>query len=140
VRRRTTLFVAWALLVLLVNLPLVHGTLTDEPGTVVGPGVVVLTVGVDVLLVIAGLLLWRRGGTGRPPLEAVAVEDVRRCPPGSALERIAVETYLIRGEITEIEPDRLVIDVGGRSVLVHLDGHRNPVGYQQPAQVVARLV
>jgi hypothetical protein len=138
VTRSQKSFVAWLLLVLLVNLPLVHGSWTD-PGAV-SPALVVFTLGADALVVAVGLLLWRAGPPRRPPLQAVALEDVARCPPGTALERIALETYLIRGEITEIEADRLVLDVGGRSVVVHLDGHRNPVGYQQPAQVRVRLV
>jgi hypothetical protein len=129
--------VAWLLLVLLVNLPLVHGAWTDR--SAVTPAVVTFTVVVDVLLLLMGLLLWRAAPRRRPPLQAVALEDVQRCPPGTTWERIAVETYLMRGEVTEIGPDRMVLDVGGRFVVVHLDGHLNPVGYQQSAQVRARL-
>ena len=65
--------------------------------------------------------------------------DVERCAPGSALDRIEGETYLIRGEVSAIEPGQVVLRAGDRSVLVYLDGHHNAVGYQQPAEVRARL-
>lgn len=121
--------------------------LEDDPaaytveGEVTSPAIVVVTLIGNLVLAIVALLLWRYGGRRRrPQLEAVAMGDVERCPPGAALERLAEATYLVRGEVTELAPDRLVIELGGRSVLVHLDGHRNPVGHQQSAQVQVRLV
>jgi hypothetical protein len=66
--------------------------------------------------------------------------DVERCPPGTALDRIEGETFLIRGEVSAVEPGQVVLELGDRSVLVYLDGHLNVVGHQQPAQVRARLV
>lgn len=100
----------------------------------------VITLLADLLLAAAALLLWRSGGRRRPQLRALAVGDVERCPPGVALDRIEGETYLVRGEVAEVGPDRVVLELGDRSVLVLLDGHRNPVGHQQAAQVQARLV
>lgn len=100
----------------------------------------VITLLADLLLAAAALLLWRSGGPRRPQLRALAVGDVERCPPGVALDRIEGETYLVRGEVAEVGPDRVVLELGDRSVLVLLDGHRNPVGHQQAAQVQARLV
>jgi hypothetical protein len=55
--------VALALAAFLVNLPLVHGTLT---GQAVGP-VVVVTLIADAAIVTAALLLWRLGGRDRTP-------------------------------------------------------------------------
>ncbi|GAA1779300.1 hypothetical protein GCM10009795_026750 [Nocardioides hankookensis] len=120
--------------------------LKDDPsayaaeGQVESHAILVMTLIADVLLLVTALLLWRVGGRRRPQLRAIAVEDVERCAPGSALDRIEGETYLIRGEVAAIEPGQVVLELGGRSVLVYLDGHVNPVGHQQPAQVRARLV
>lgn len=118
----------------------------DDPSAYSVPGetgdtaMVVVTIVADVILLLVALLLLRFGLGRRPRLQAVAVEDVQRCAPGVALERVGGETYLVRGEVAEVEPDRVVLDLGERSIVVLLDGHHNPVGHQQPAQVHARLV
>lgn len=109
-------------------------------GQVDSSALLVITLIADVLLVVVALLLWRYGGRRRPQLRAIAVGDVERCPPGVALDRIEGETYLVRGEVAELGDDRVVIELADRSVLVLLDGHRNPVGHQQAAQVHARLI
>ncbi|MFC7495612.1 MULTISPECIES: hypothetical protein [unclassified Nocardioides] len=126
----------------LVNLPLVHATLVadERPAGSDLSALVVVTLVADVALVVAGLLLWRYDARRPPQLQAVAVGDVERCPPGAALDRLDEETYLIRGEVAAVADDRVVIEVGDRSVVVMLAGHRNPVGHQQAAQVRARLV
>lgn len=104
-----------------------------------GNGVLVgLTLVVDLILLVVALLLWRFG-RGRGPLRLLAMEDVRRGPPGAELNQIAPETYLVRGEVTEIDAERVVLDLDGRRVEVLLNGYANPVGHQQPAQVHARL-
>jgi hypothetical protein len=46
----------------------------------------------------------------------------------------------VRGEVAEIAEDRIVLEVGNRRVAVLLDGHTNPVGHQQPAQVRGRMI
>jgi hypothetical protein len=56
------------------------------------------------------------------------------------VEQIEGDLYLIRGEVTGIDGDEIVLDAGERDVLVVLDGHHNPVGYQQPGQVRGRIV
>jgi hypothetical protein len=56
------------------------------------------------------------------------------------LEQIEGDLYLVRGEVTGIDGDEIVVDAGERDVLVILDGHQNPVGYQQPAEVRGRIV
>ena len=71
---------------------------------------------------------------------AVAVGDVEGCPPGVALEKMEGDLYLIRGEVTAVEEDEIVLDLGERSVRVLLDGHLNPVADRQPAQVQGRLI
>lgn len=120
--------------------------LPDDPaahqvdGAVRGYAGLVVTLVADAFLLVLVLLLWRYRGRRRPTLKAVAMGDVERCPPGVLLERISGELYLIRGEVAEIHEGRIVLDLGGRSVVVILDGHQNPVGYQQPAQVRARMV
>ena len=135
---RTRHVVALVVLAVLINLPLTHATLT---GTHLdGNDVLMVTLFADAVLVVIALLLWRFGGRMRPRLRAMALEDVVRCAPGVSLEQLDGDIYLIRGEVTAIEDGQLVLEVGDRSVLVYLDGHRNPVGYQQPAQVRARLL
>ncbi|MDF1604548.1 hypothetical protein [Nocardioides sp. YIM 152315] len=126
----------------LVNLPLVHSTLIadERPAGSDLSTLLVVTLAADVALAVAAILLTRHGGPRRPQLRAIAVGDVERCPPGVALDRVEGETYLIRGEVVDIAADRVVIELGDRSVLVLLDGHANPVGHQQAAQVRARLV
>lgn len=94
----------------------------------------------DLALLAVVALLWRYRGTLRAPLHAVAVGDVERCAPGALLEKTDGGVYLIRGEVSEIGEDELVLDLVDRSVRVTLDGHHNPVGHQQPAQVRGRLI
>ncbi|WP_170219362.1 hypothetical protein [Nocardioides litoris] len=97
----------------------------------------VLTGFADVVLLLALVLVVRRRGGG--PLRLVALEDVTRARPGGRLEEVDEATYLVVGEVSVRELDAVVIDTGARSVRVELDGHANPVGYEQPAQVRARL-
>ena len=123
--------------------------LPDDPsqlaveGEVGDRAVAVLTLVVDGLLLVAVLLLaWARRSTPER-LRLLAMEDLRRAPPGGppggSMEQVAPETYLVRGEGTEIAEDRIVLDLDGTAVEVLLNGYRNPVGHQQPAQVHARL-
>jgi hypothetical protein len=94
----------------------------------------------DLGLLLVLLLLWRLRGRLRPRLEAVAVGDVEASAPGSALDRLEGDVYLIRGRVSVVADDEIVLDLGDRSVRVVLDGHDNPVPHEQPAQVRGRLV
>ena len=120
--------------------------LADRPSAYVVEGEqrgslgIVITVLGDAILVVILLLAWRYGGRRRPWLRMAAVEDVERCLPGVALERIAGTLYLARGEVSGIEDGEIVLDLGDRDLHVVLDGHANPVGYQQPAQVRGRMI
>lgn len=112
-------------------------------GAVEGDAVLVATLVADLVLLLAGLLFWRfRGRMGhlRAELRAIALEDVERCAPGTVLDRMHGEDYLIQGEVLEVGPDRVVLDLGNRRAVVLLDGHANPVGHQQPARVRARMI
>jgi hypothetical protein len=103
-----------------------------------GAGVlVVLTVVADVFLLVALLLVLRRRPGGLMVL--VAVEDVTRARPGGRLDRLSPTTYFVAGEVTLVEADAVVLDVGTQQVRVELGGFDNPVGYEQPAQVRCRL-
>jgi hypothetical protein len=120
--------------------------LEDRPAAHIVEGAVrnplgyIITIVADVVL-LAILLLVRRARPRRPvPIRVAAIGDVERCPPGQALEQIEGDLYLVRGEVTGLDGDEIVVDAGERDVLVILDGHHNPVGYQQPAQVRGRLV
>lgn len=102
-----------------------------------GAGVLVaLTVFADVVLVIALVLVLRR----RPgPLRLIALEDVQRAKPGGSLQRVSGSMYVVTGEVSAIEADVVVIDVGDQEVHVDLAGFSNPVWFQQPARVTCRL-
>jgi len=109
-------------------------------GEVRNPLGYIITLIADVILLAILLLVWR-GRSRRPmPIRIAAIGDVERCPPGSVLEQIEGDLYLVRGEVTGLDGDEIVLDAGERDVLVVLDGHHNPVGYQQPAQVRGRIV
>jgi hypothetical protein len=124
--------------------------LDDDPaayradGAVESRGLLVATLVVDGVLVLIALLLWRFGGRMRgrmrAQLRAVALEDVERGPGEVLLERIHSEDYLIRGEVLELSDGQVVLDLGNRTIVVLLDGHHNPVGSQEPAQVRARMI
>ena len=120
--------------------------LEDDPsayrveGAVESYVMLVATLVADVVLFLLFLLVWRSSGRLRGQLRAVALEDIERGAPEVLLERLRGEEYLIRGDVLELEPGQVVLDLGNRTVLVLLDGHANPVGYQQTAQVRARLL
>jgi hypothetical protein len=103
--------------------------------------VLVLTIFADVILVGFALLTWRFGGSigRRPALRMVATGDVQRCKPGGHLEQVG-DLWVAQGEVVEKTDDSLVLNLGDRRVVVELDGFANPVGYQQPAQVVGRMI
>jgi hypothetical protein len=120
--------------------------LRDQPSAYTVSGQVTSRVGlvvmalVDALLLVGALLLWRSRGRGGHPLVLAAHGDVERCRPGAVLERQGDGHYVVAGEVVTIEADRIVLDVDGREVTVLLEGHRNPVGHQQPARVTGHLV
>lgn len=120
--------------------------LPDQPSAYVVEGQVSGRIGLwitlvaDLFLLVMGFLLLRFRGRTAPTLELVATEDLVRCRPGSALERIDGMTYVVEGEVLEIEDDLVVLDLGDRRVRVHLDGHANPAGHQQPVRATGRMV
>ncbi|MCW2766213.1 MAG: hypothetical protein JWO11_2172 [Nocardioides sp.] len=117
-----------------------HPSAYQADGQVTGHLGLILTLLADLALLVCTVLLLRYRGRFRPELRMVAVEDVERCPPGAVLDRIDGLVYTACGEVTVIEDDEIVLDLGGRMLRVYLDGHANPVGYQQPARVTGRMV
>ena len=109
-------------------------------GQVRNPLGLIITLIADAILLAILLLVWRGRRTRPVPIRIAAIGDVERCPPGAVLEQIEGDLYLVRGEVTGIDGDEIVLDAGERDVLVILDGHRNPVGYQQAAEVRGRIV
>lgn len=72
------------------------------------------------------------------PLVLLATADVVRARPGFAVEQDGIE-HVVRGDVVKIGEGELVLHVGeGREVRVVLGEYRNPVGYQQPAEVRGR--
>jgi hypothetical protein len=101
-----------------------------------------LTLFADAILAALILLTWRFGGSlgrRRPDLRMVATDDVQRCRPGSELEQVG-DLWVAKGEVVERSDDAVVLDLGDRRVVVELAGYANPVGYQQPAQAVGRMI
>lgn len=95
----------------------------------------------DAILLVIVLLARTFGRRRRPlPLRVAAIGDVERCAPGALLEQVEGDLYVVRGEVAAIEGDEVLLDLGDQDVWVILDGHRNPVGHQQPAQVRGRLL
>lgn len=110
-------------------------------GQIINPLGWIITLVADGIIAAILFLAWRSRKRARPvPIRIAAIGDVERCPPGSVLEQIEGDLYLVRGEVTGIDGDEIVVDAGERDVLVILDGHQNPVGYQQPAEVRGRIV
>ncbi len=89
------------------------------------------------MLIGIALVYWRFRPSGKQ-LHLVAVADVERCKPLASIERLEDGRYVVCGEVSEIEDDAIVLDLGEQTVRVELDGHANEVGYQQPARVVGR--
>ncbi len=100
-----------------------------------------LTIVADLILLLIALLTWRFGGTlgRRPALRMVATDDVQRCRPGGELEQVG-DVWVAKGEVVEKTDDTVTLDLGDRRVVVELAGFANPVGYQQPAQAVGRMI
>ncbi len=120
--------------------------LRDDPGAFKVPGQQSSHVGliVSMLANLVLLSLWllvlrtRSFSSGHADLHLVAVEDISRCRPRAAVERVGSDTYLVSGEIFAITDDAVIFDLGDRKVHVTLGGFVNAVGYQQPAQVTGR--
>jgi hypothetical protein len=91
------------------------------------------------LAVMLGLML--RFGRAPAGLTLLAGADLVRCPPGGALELVARDEYVARGDVVGLPEGGVVIDVGGgREVRVVLGGFRNPAGFQQPVEVRGRVI
>lgn len=110
-------------------------------GEVSSNGPLILTVIADVVIVLLIFLAWGlRGRIRRPPLEAVALDDVRAGEEGSLLDKQIDGTYVIQGEVAKAADEAIVLALRDRDVTVHLRGHQNPVGVGGRAQVRAHLV
>ncbi len=68
----------------------------------------------------------------------MATADVELCKPIVSIEKLKDGSYVVCGEVSGIEDDAIELDLGDQTVRVELDGHANPVGYQQPARVIGR--
>jgi hypothetical protein len=111
---------------------------SDEPGT----GPVVATLVADAVLLVLAWSLLRGGGRGRrrPSLQAVALGDLRPTAEGVLLARVQSEDYRVRGEVVEVRPDAVVLDLGNRYLEVLLDGHANPVTTGRAVELEARMI
>ncbi len=95
----------------------------------------VITIGGNLAIVVmVALMLWVRRTTR---FEVLATADVVRCKPPEMLTEVGDEV-VIRGEIAEIERDRIVLTCNGRRIIVVLGDHTNPIGHQQYAEVRGR--
>ena len=119
-----------------------HPSAYRVAGQVHGKVGLIVTVLADLALVGFVLLGRRYGSRRRKPavVRIAAIEDVTRGPLETAVEQIEGDLYLVRGEVLQHDDHEVWIDAGDDVVVVILDGHANPVGHQQPAQVRGRLV
>lgn len=113
------------------------------PGQVVGRAGLIATIVADLLLLALVLVLWRFGRYGRPePLRLEAVGDVVAADAGvdagGAVDEDDAGTVTARGTLEEITEHDVVLDTGGRRVIVVLDGHRVLADLHAPAQVPGR--
>ena len=111
-------------------------------GQVRGKVGLVVTILADLALLGFVLLAFRYGRKRTKPsvLRVAAIEDLTRGPMEPVMEQVEGDLYLVRGEVLKLDEHEVWIDAGTTVVIVILDGHANPVGYQQPAQVRGRLV
>jgi hypothetical protein len=119
-----------------------HPSAYRVEGQVHGKVGLVVTLLADLALV-GFVLLGRRYGRRRHKaavLRVAAIEDVTRGPMDPVVEQVEGDLYLVRGDVLKHDEHEVWIDAGEDVVIVILDGHANPVGYQQPAQVRGRLV
>ncbi|MDO7868283.1 hypothetical protein [Nocardioides jiangxiensis] len=100
-------------------------------------GLVLTVLGDLALLAMLALALKFRPARDKP-LVLLATADVVRARPGFAVEKDGVE-HVVRGDVVRIGDGEIALHVGeGREVRVVLGEYRNPVGYQQPAEVRGR--
>ncbi len=99
----------------------------------------VLTLVVDLLLVL-GFIVYRRFRRARwRPVELDALADLARTREPAGMVHEHGDVWVARGEIEQIEDDRVVIDTGDKLVTVHLAGFANPARHQQPVSARGRL-
>jgi hypothetical protein len=118
-----------------------HPGVFHVDGQVKSWGSTILTTVADLMILLLLVLSWRLGGRlRRPMLVALALGDVESGEEGSLLDKRQDGTYVINGEIKELDSGTLLLTLRDRDVKIHLQGHRNPVGLGQQAQVLAHLV
>jgi hypothetical protein len=99
-----------------------------------------LTVLADLALVGLLVLALKFRPARTRPLVLLATADVVRARPGFSVEEEGAEV-VVRGEVLRIDGGEIVLSVGpDREVRVVLGEYRNPVGYQQPAEVRGRRI
>ncbi|NPC98811.1 DUF3592 domain-containing protein [Nocardioides sp. zg-DK7169] len=133
------------------------GTLTvrvrpDHPATYVvdgevsNPGALWMPIGLNALVLLIALLLWRVRGRLRPELVLRAGGDLEAGGAEPLLERVAGLEYVVQGRVVALEPagdggdDELLLEVADRRVRVLLDGHANPVEVGADARVQGVMV
>jgi len=95
----------------------------------------------DFALLLALLLALKYARRPEQDLVLLATADVVRCKPGGLIETEGRDEYVVRGDVIDIGEGEIVLHAGaGREVRVVLGEYRNPVGYQQPAEVHGRVL
>lgn len=118
-----------------------HPSIYRVDGQVRSWGAAAITLTADLLVLLLIALSFRLGGRiRRPGLVAMALDDVREGEEGSLLDKQEDGTYLINGEVSEIDASSLVLSLRDRNVTVRLEGHSNPVAVGGRARVRASLV
>lgn len=94
----------------------------------------------DVAILACVVLFTRFRVAMRPELVLRATADLEPCEPGSVLDRIVGNEYVVAGEVHEVDGDEVLLDLGDRKVRVVLDGHANPAGPHEPVRVVGVMI
>ncbi|WP_133176471.1 hypothetical protein [Nocardioides currus] len=97
------------------------------------------TIIADVVIFAILLLLWRVRFRHRREVETVeALEDVEPGRMHALWQDLGDGTVRVSGEVLEHDEHEVVLDLGERLVRVVLDGHTNPVGRRERAEVRVR--
>jgi hypothetical protein len=132
-------YVLFVVLVLaLVNVPMLLATSSGEhPSTTM----VLITFLLDTAFLLFVVAVWRFGRYGAAEtLRLEALGPVRAATEPRGIDEVDEdgEVVVVRGDVLSADEHEIVLDVDGRTVVVILDGHDNPIGRGRVAHARGR--